>query len=102
MNAPAPFLRPSRLEQLFNFIFGILVGWGLGLSHNYLLQVKGRKTGSLYSTPVNVLDYKGKRFLVAGRGETQWVRNARVSNEIWLKRGKSRQRFALRPLSDEE
>jgi hypothetical protein len=82
-NQPA-FLRPTFSEQLFNRLFGLFVGLGLGLRHNYLLQVSGRRTGRLYSTPVNTLDYEGRRFLVAPRGETQWVRNARSARQIWL------------------
>ena len=39
---------------------------------------------------------------LAPRGETQWVRNARVSGQVWLKRGRSRQRFKLRALDDRE
>jgi deazaflavin-dependent oxidoreductase (nitroreductase family) len=75
---------------------------GLGFSYNYLLQVRGRKTGKLYSTPVNLLEIKGSRFLVAPRGRTQWVRNAEASGEITLKRGSHRVRFRLRPLADAE
>jgi len=100
--APTPFLQPSSFERLFNRLFGYLVGLGIGLPHNYLLQVQGRKSGRFYSTPVNILDYKGKRLLVAPRGETQWVRNARVSGQVWLKRGRNRQRYALRALDDRD
>src|SRR6266516_7002279 len=39
---------------------------------------------------------------LAPRGETQWVRNARVSGEVWLKRGRTRQRFKLRALDDRD
>jgi hypothetical protein len=62
------FDRPSAIERLFSKLFGLLVGWGLGLPHNYLLQVRGRKSGQLYSTPLNVLSRDRKRFLVAPRG----------------------------------
>jgi F420H(2)-dependent quinone reductase len=79
------FDRPSAIERLFNMLFGLLVGWGLGLPHNYLLQVRGRKSGRLYSTPVNLLSLDGKRFLVAPRGYTQWVRNAQASGTVSLK-----------------
>ena len=101
-NTPAPFLKPSSFEALFNRFFGLLVGWGIGLSHNYLVQVQGRKSGRIYSTPVDVLDYKGTRYLVAPRGETQWVRNAHLSGQVWLKRGRSRHRYAVRTLDDRE
>lgn len=96
------FRAPSPLERMFNRAFGILVGLGLGLHHNYLLQVRGRKTGRVYSTPVNVLEFKGKRFLVAGRGRTQWVRNAEVAGEVTLKKGWSSRRFWVRPVPDDE
>ncbi|MGH7335616.1 MAG: hypothetical protein ACREKS_23280 [Candidatus Rokuibacteriota bacterium] len=35
------FLEPSRLERMFNRAFGALVGLGLGLRHNYLIEVRG-------------------------------------------------------------
>ena len=92
------FLEPSSLERIFNRAFGLLVGLGLGLPHNYLLQVRGRRTGRVHSTPVNVLDLRGRRFLVAGRGRTQWVRNAEAAGEVILKKGWSRQRLRLRPV----
>ena len=103
MNPPLPaFLEPGPLERLSNKAFGILVGLGLGLRHNYLLQVRGRKTGRVYSTPVNVLELEGKRFLVAGRGRTQWVRNAEASGEIVLKKGWRSRRFRIRSVPNNE
>ena len=101
MNVPLPeFRAPSAGERLFNRIFGFLVGIGLGFSHNYLLQVRGRKSGKIYSTPVDLLEMKGKKFLVAPRGRTQWVRNAEAAGEITLKKGSRRERFRLRPIAD--
>ncbi len=96
------FERPNALEQLFSKLFGLLVGLGFGLSHNYLLEVRGRRSGRWYSTPVNVLDQNGRRFLVAGRGYTQWVRNALASGTISLKRGWKREEFRIHPVPDEE
>lgn len=95
------FDRPSAIERLFNKLFGLLVGWGLGLPHNYLLQVRGRKSGRLYSTPVNLLSRDGKRFLVAPRGYTQWVRNAQASGTVSLKRGRRHEEVRLQVVSDE-
>jgi deazaflavin-dependent oxidoreductase (nitroreductase family) len=100
-NNPA-FRQPSPVERLFNRAFGFLVGIGLGFSHNYLLQVRGRKSGKLYSTPINLLELSGKKFLVAPRGRTQWVRNAEAAGEVRLKKGSAIARYALRPLSSEE
>ena len=100
MSTPTPFLQPTSGERFFNRFFGFLVGLGIGPSHTYLLQVEGRKSGRMYSTPVSILNYGDKRYLVAPRGETQWVRNARVSAKIWLKRGRSRQQFRITELDD--
>ena len=96
------FRQPNFVDRWVNRAFGFLIKFGIGLSHNYLLEVRGRKTGKTYSTPVNVLEYKGKRYLVALRGYTQWVRNVESSGEGVLVRGAKRQNVRLRPLADEE
>ena len=96
------FARPNATERLFNKVFGFLVGLGLGLSHNVLLEVRGRKTGKLYSTPVDVLVLDGRRYLVAPRGSTSWVRNALASGTVVLKKGRRREELAVRPLSANE
>ena len=96
------FREPTAVEKLFNRAFGFLVGLGLGPSHIYLLEVRGRKTGKLFSTPIDLLDLQGKRYLVAPRGRTQWVRNAEAAGEITLKKGSKRQKFRLHPIPDAE
>ena len=100
MNPSLPVFRePTAVEKLFNRSFGFLVGLGLGPSHIYLLQVRGRKSGKLFSTPVDLLELQGKRYLVAPRGRTQWVRNAEAAGEITLKKGSTRKKFRLRPIA---
>ena len=72
MNSTLPaFREPSAVEKIFNRVFGFLVGLGLGFSYNYLLEVRGRKSGKLYSTPIDLLKLNGKTYLVAPRGRTQ-------------------------------
>jgi deazaflavin-dependent oxidoreductase (nitroreductase family) len=90
------FRKLNFFEQILNKGFGVLVGLGIGLRHNYLLQVRGRKTGRVYSTPIDLLELKTGRLLVAGRGRTQWVRNAEAAGEIVLKRGATRQKYRIR------
>jgi deazaflavin-dependent oxidoreductase (nitroreductase family) len=64
-------------------VFNPLVGWlsrrGLSLAGSRVLEVKGRKSGEWRRTPVNPLEFEGSRYLVAPRGNTQWVRNMRAS-----------------------
>lgn len=101
MSAPA-FEAPTPVERLFNRVFGLLVGLGLALPHNWLLEVRGRKSGRLYTTPVDVLTLDGRRWLVAGRGEAQWVRNARASGRVSLRKGSRRETYRLRLVPDAE
>ena len=96
------FRVPTARERVFNRAYGFLVGLGLGFPYNYLLQVRGRKSGRLYSTPIDLLELNGKKFLVAPRGRAQWIRNAEVAGEIALKKGRDVQQFRLRPLSGPE
>jgi deazaflavin-dependent oxidoreductase (nitroreductase family) len=96
------FNQPKMVDRVINKFFGLLVGLGLGLRHNYLLQVRGRKSGRIYSTPVDVLDRAGKVYLVAPRGYTQWVRNAIASGTISLKKGQRSEEFDVRLLSEDE
>jgi deazaflavin-dependent oxidoreductase (nitroreductase family) len=103
MDSPLPaFRKPTTVEKLFNRTSGFLVGLGLGPSHIYLLQVRGRKTGKIFSTPVDLLELQGKRYLVAPRGQTQWVRNAEAAGEVRLKKGSTLQKFRLRAIPDAE
>jgi hypothetical protein len=64
-------------------VFNRAVGWltraGISVWGSRVLRVRGRKSGDWHSHPVNLLTYEGRQYLVAPRGETQWVRNIRVA-----------------------
>ena len=97
---PPAFQKPSAVESFFNRVVGLFVGWGLGFQHNYLLEVRGRRSGKRYSTPVDLLSLHGRQFLVAPRGHTQWVRNALAAGRVTLKKGMRRTEFELRTVPD--
>lgn len=80
---------PGIVARAVNRLYGRLTSLGLGPSYSYLLQTNGRKTGATYSTPVNVLRYNGKLYLVGTRGHTQWSRNALAEGAVRLKRGRT-------------
>jgi len=101
MSTERKYSPPTALEKTFNRLFGIIAGLGLGPAYLYRLEVRGRKSGKLYSMAVCIVDLSGKRYLVAPRGRTQWVRNAEAAGEVILKRGR-RQKFRVRVLSDTE
>jgi hypothetical protein len=73
------FRKPDLFERMLNKGFRALVALGLG--HNYLLEVQGRKSYRVYSTPVDLLEFMGTRFLGAPRGRTPWVRNAEAAGK---------------------
>src|SRR5438067_1848190 len=51
--------------------------------------VRGRRSGRWRTVPVNVLELDGARYLVAARGDTDWVRNPRAAGAGGLRRGRS-------------
>jgi deazaflavin-dependent oxidoreductase (nitroreductase family) len=62
---------------------------GLAPAKTYLLSVRGRRSGRIRTTPVNVVDYEGDRWLVAPYGKVDWVRNIRAAGEAALRRGRN-------------
>ena len=93
---------PGRLAAALNRAFGWLTAHGIGPSDSFLLQVEGRKSGKRYATPVNVLTYTGKSYLVGTRGHTQWSRNALAVGIVTLRRGQQEKRFYVHALPDHE
>lgn len=96
------FIAPGRIARAANRLFGWLTSVGLGPSYGYLLQIEGRKSGIIHSTPVNLLRYDNKLYLIATRGHTQWSRNALAAKKAKLKKGRIVREFSLRELADAE
>jgi deazaflavin-dependent oxidoreductase (nitroreductase family) len=75
---------------------------GVSLLGSRILSVRGRRSGEPRSTIVNLLDYQGERYLVAPRGQTQWVRNLRVAGECELRLGRRVERVRVVELREEQ
>jgi deazaflavin-dependent oxidoreductase (nitroreductase family) len=101
-NRSNPFLQPTLVECLLNRSLGALVRLGIGPAHMFLLEVRGRRSGRVYSTPVDLLVVGDKVYHVAPRGSTQWARNAAASGEVILRRGRHATQYGVRVLSDAE
>jgi len=67
-----------------------------------VLYVRGRSSGQWRSTPVNLLTHDGRRYLVAPRGETQWVRNLRAAGGGELRVGRKAEEFTATEIADEQ
>jgi deazaflavin-dependent oxidoreductase (nitroreductase family) len=65
-------------QRVFNPGVAAITRAGISVWGSRVLEVKGRQSGIPRRTPVNLLDFDGRQYLVAPRGEAQWVRNARA------------------------
>jgi deazaflavin-dependent oxidoreductase (nitroreductase family) len=76
---------------------------GISVWGSRVLEVKGRKTGEPRRTPVNLLEVGDTTYLVAPRGETQWVRNVRASGgRLDLLLGRRRTHYVATELPHQE
>ncbi|WP_436495994.1 nitroreductase family deazaflavin-dependent oxidoreductase [Actinokineospora sp. HUAS TT18] len=97
------YLRPGRFTTgVFNRLVAFLVRRGINVWGSRVLSVRGRKSGEMRSTPVNLLVHDGENYLVAPRGHTQWVRNLRAAGEGELRLGRKVRTFTAVELSDDE
>jgi deazaflavin-dependent oxidoreductase (nitroreductase family) len=95
--APGWFTR-----KIFNPTVAFLTRRGVSVLGSRVLAVRGRSSGEWRTTPVNLLEYDGRRYLVAPRGEAQWVRNLRMAGTGQLRVGKKVEDFRARELGDDE
>ncbi len=87
-------------KHVFNRIVDLATRAGVSVWGSRVLRVRGRKSGEMRSTPVNLLTHAGARYLVAPRGQTQWVRNLRAAGEGELVLGRRAERFRAVELDD--
>lgn len=101
MDAASRYIRPTRADAVFNGFVGRLTKLGLSLFGSRVLAVRGRKSGEWRTAPVNLLTVDGERYLVAPRGQAQWVRNIRVAGGGELRVGRRVEAFTAAELGDD-
>jgi deazaflavin-dependent oxidoreductase (nitroreductase family) len=89
-------------SHVFNPLVSLPMRMGISVLGSRVLEVPGRSSGEPRRTPVNLLALEGERYLVAPRGETQWVRNLRASGSGRLLLGRRGEPFTAVELSDGE
>jgi hypothetical protein len=94
----ADYLKPGAFERIFGRTLVFLVRIGLIRGHFFVLEIRGRKSGRTISLPVDPLELEGHRYLVCARGNSNWVRNARIAGEVVLVRAMRRRRYLAREL----
>ena len=87
-------------------VFNPSVAWltraGFSVWGSRELRVRGRTSGEWRTTPVNLLSLEGARYLVAPRGQTQWVKNLRVAGEGELRVGHHTEAFRAEEVGDDD
>ena len=68
--------RLTPLRRVANVLMRLLLRLGLAPRTTMLLTVPGRRSGTLRSTPVTLVEEDGQRWLVAPYGPVGWVHNA--------------------------
>src|SRR4051812_26542752 len=75
---------------------------GLSVAGSRVLEVRGRKSGEGRRTPLKLPTPYRTRYLVAPRGEVQWVKNLRASGQGRLRVGRRTEDFTATEVTDEE
>jgi hypothetical protein len=93
--ATGHYKRPDWFTQhVFNPMVSGLTRLGVSVMGSRVLEHRGRTSGELRHTPVNLLTYEGQQYLVSPRGQTQWVRNVRhAGGHLVLILGRRRQLY---------
>jgi deazaflavin-dependent oxidoreductase (nitroreductase family) len=89
-------------KHVFNRLVAAMTRLGISVWGSRVLRVRGRTSGEWRTTPVNLLTFDGQRYLVAPRGETQWVKNLRKAGGGELQLGRKTEPFRAVELPDEE
>lgn len=88
-------------KHIANPIITFMTNIGVSLRGSRILAVRGRKSGQIRATPVNPLEVGGARYLVAPRGETDWVRNLRAAGGGEVRLGRTREAIRVEELPDD-
>jgi deazaflavin-dependent oxidoreductase (nitroreductase family) len=97
------YIRPGWFtQQVFNPIVSGLTHLGISVWGSRQLRIRGRKSGEWRTNPVNLLTFEGGRYLVAARGETEWVRNLRAAAQGELRVGRRTEQFRAAEIGNEE
>ncbi|KYH42889.1 nitroreductase/quinone reductase family protein [Branchiibius sp. NY16-3462-2] len=98
----AMVIEQNGFERFFNRLMSRLAKHGFGPMGMQQLIVRGRSSGQERTAAVNPLPLDGSLYLVAARGETQWVRNARASRTVVLRKRSRRSAYVIEQVKGDE
>ena len=92
----------NAVVRFANQIATLAMKIGIAPKYQFILSVRGRKSGRIYSTPVYIMEDNSKRLLVSPYGEVAWVINARAVGKITLTKGAESKEYKINELSSKE
>jgi deazaflavin-dependent oxidoreductase (nitroreductase family) len=90
-------------RKVLNPAISLLTKAGISVWGSRVLEVRGRKSGDLRRTPVNLLELDKTQYLVSARGNGQWVRNVRAADgRLSLRVGRRHDEWIAEEVPDSE
>jgi deazaflavin-dependent oxidoreductase (nitroreductase family) len=95
-------LGPSR--RAINRVVTTLLRLGVPAPQrtSYLMTTYGRTSDLERTTPVNLVDADGERWLVSPYGDVGWVHNLRANGALQLRRGRARESVVAEEVGAQE
>ena len=90
------------IVPILNPLMRVLLRMGVPMGPNANLTIRGRKSGVMRTSPVAVLEWEGRRWVVGTFGDTNWVRNLRAAGEAVLSTGRKREAVRAVELSRDQ
>ncbi|HKC28581.1 MAG TPA: nitroreductase family deazaflavin-dependent oxidoreductase [Jatrophihabitans sp.] len=100
--ARAPWTAPPGWLRLFNKVNIGMQRLGVPLGPTQVLTVRGRTSGKPRTTPVTPLTVDGRRYVIGGFANGDWVANARMNGAATLRHGRRTENIELVELPESE
>ncbi len=101
MTMSTRYIKPPAKAPLFHRAAFHATRLGISLLGSRILAVRGRTSGEWRMSIINLMRHDGERYLVAPRGQTQWVRNIRVAGGGELRLGRKVEPITVTEVADE-
>lgn len=99
---PTKFVKPGGMAVFAGrLVLNLSQRFGFSFMGSRVLTVRGTGSGEARSTPVNPVTIVHRKYLVAARGTTEWVRNLRESGECELSLRDDVERYTAHELDDD-
>ena len=104
MDANPHYRKPGLMtRKVLNPAVALLTKAGVSVWGSRVLEVRGRTSGELRRTPVNLLELDDTQYLVSARGNGQWVRNVRSADgRLTLRVGRRHDEWTAEEVPDNE